>query len=281
MPLRATAGVRPLPWPGEPCPHGCRPAAAVRCRAVERDWGQRAAAEAVGAFALVFVGAGSVAVAVQADGGLLAIALAHGLVIAVMASAVGHISGGHFNPAVTLGFLVTKRMAPSLAGIYWLAQMAGAVLGALLLTLLLPDDLTDPVALGAPALGLGIGAGAAVVIEAIRTFLLVWVIFATAADPRGSFTSIAGLAIGGTITLDILMGGPLTGAAMNPARAFGPQLVAGEWSDFWVWYLGPLAGGAAAALAYQALYLRPTHPAPVGTAESGLDEPRPGDAAAR
>jgi len=248
---------------------------------VERDWGQRAAAELVGAFALVFVGAGSVAVVAQTDGGLVAVALAHGLVIAVMASAVGHISGGHFNPAVTLGFLVTKRMAPSLAGIYWLAQFAGAVLGALLLTLLLPDALTDPVALGTPALGLGIGAGAAVVIEAILTFVLVWVIFATAADPRGSFTSIAGLAIGGTITLDILMGGPLTGAAMNPARAFGPQLFSGEWSDFWVWYLGPLVGGAAAALAYEALYLGPTREAPVGTPESGLDEPRPGDAAAR
>ena len=248
---------------------------------MERDWGQRAAAELVGAFALVFVGAGSVAVAAQADAGLVVVALAHGLVIAVMASAVGHISGGHFNPAVTLGFLVTKRMAPALAGIYWAAQFAGAVLGALLLTLLLPDDLTDPVALGTPALGLGIGAGAAVVIEAILTFLLVWVIFATAADPRGSFTSIAGLAIGGTISLDILMGGPLTGAAMNPARAFGPQLFSGEWDDFWVWYLGPLVGGAAAALAYEALYLGPTREAPVGTAESGLDEPRPGDAAAR
>lgn len=248
---------------------------------MERDWGQRAAAELVGAFALVFVGAGSVAVAGAADGGLVAVALAHGLVIAVMASAVGHISGGHFNPAVTLGFLVTKRMAPSLAGFYWLAQFAGAVLGALLLTLLLPDALTDPVALGAPALGLGIGAGAAVVIEAILTFVLVWVIFATAADPRGSFTSIAGLAIGGTITLDILMGGPLTGAAMNPARAFGPQLLSGEWSDFWVWYLGPLVGGVAAAVAYEALYLGPTREAPVGTPESGLDEPRPGDAAAR
>jgi len=253
----------------------------VRSGAVERDWGQRAAAELVGTFALVFVGAGSVAVAAPADAGLVAVAFAHGLVIAVMASAVGHISGGHFNPAVTVGFLVTRRMAPSLAGAYWLAQLAGAVLGALLLTVLLPDDLTDPVALGAPALGLGIGAGAALVVEAILTFFLVWVVFATAADPRGSFTSIAGLAIGLTITLDILMGGPLTGAAMNPARAFGPQLFSGEWADFWVWYLGPLLGGAAAALAYEALYLRPARPSPVGAPDSGLDEPRPGDAAAR
>lgn len=248
---------------------------------MERDWIQRGAAEALGAFALVFVGAGSIAVAGPADGGLVGVALAHGLVIAVMVSAVGHISGGHFNPAVTLGFLVTKRMAPALAGVYWAAQMLGGLLGAILLALLLPDELTDPVALGTPVLGLGVGAGAGFVIEAILTFFLVWVIFATAADPRGTFTSIAGLAIGLTITLDILMGGPLTGAAMNPARAFGPQLVAGEWGDFWVWYLGPLVGGAAAALAYEALYLRPARPEPVGTPGSGVDEPRPGDAAAR
>ena len=241
---------------------------------------RRAAAEFVGTFALIFVGAGSIATAAAiGDPSLIGIALAHGLTIAVMASAVGHISGGHFNPAVTLGFLVTRRMAPSLAGVYWAAQLAGALVGALLLELLLPDSLTDPVALGVPALGQGVGAGAAVVLEAILTFLLVWVIFATAADPRGTFTAIAGLAIGLTITLDILIGGPLTGAAMNPARAFGPELVGGEWGDFWVWYVGPLVGGAAAALAYEALYLRPARPVPVGPEDTGLEEPRPGDAA--
>jgi len=114
------------------------------------------------------------------------------------------------------------------------------MLGALLLVALLPDALTDAVNLGVPALGEGVGAGAGFVIEAILTFFLVWVIFATAADPRGSFKSIAGLAIGLTITLDILIGGPLTGAAMNPGRAFGPQLIGNEWGDGWVWYLGPL-----------------------------------------
>ena len=247
---------------------------------MQRGWLQRGVAEFVGAFSLIFVGAGSIATAgAIGDPSLVGVALAHGLVIAVMASAVGHISGAHFNPAVTLGFLVTGRMAPSLAGVYWVAQLLGAVLGALLLALVLPDALTDPVALGTPALGLGIGAGAAVVLEAILTFLLVWVIFATAADTRGTFKSIAGLAIGFTITLDILIGGPLTGAAMNPARAFGPELVSGEWSDFWVWYLGPLVGGAAAAIAYEALYLRPARPVPVGPPETGLEEPGPGETA--
>ncbi|MDP8956866.1 MAG: aquaporin [Actinomycetota bacterium] len=242
---------------------------------------QRCVAEFVGTFALVFVGAGSIAVTAGTDGALVAVALAHGLVIGVMASAVGHISGGHFNPAVTLGFFLTRRMAPGLAASYWVAQFGAAVLGALFLTLAVPSALTDPVELGAPLVGDGVGAGAAVVLEAVLTFFLVWVIFATAADPRGAFTSIAGLAIGLTITFDILIGGPLTGAAMNPARAFGPELVQGAWDDFWVWYLGPIVGGAAAALLYEALYLRPARPEPVGPAETGLEEPRPGDAAAR
>ena len=197
-----------------------------------------------------------------------------------MASAVGHISGGHFNPAVTLGFLVTRRMAPALAVVYWATQFAAAVVGALAVTLVLPDALTDPVGLGAPAVGDSIGVGAAVVIEAILTFFLVWVVFATAADSRGAFATISGLAIGFTIVLDILMGGPLTGAALNPARAFGPELVGGEWADAWVWYLGPALGGAAAALLYELLYLREDHPViPVGPPETGLQEPRPGDAA--
>jgi len=236
---------------------------------------RRGVAEFIGAFALTFVGVG--AIAVGAD--LVGVALAHGLVIAVMASAVGHISGGHFNPAVTFGFLVTGRMALPLAVVYWVAQFAGAVLAALFLTELLPESLRDPVQLGAPALAAGIGVGDGVVLEGILTFFLVWVIFATAADERGTFKSIAGLAIGFTITLGILFAGPLTGAAMNPARAFGPQLVGGHWADAWIWYLGPLLGAAAAALLYEFLYLRPLRPVPVGPPETGLDEPRPGETA--
>jgi aquaporin Z len=137
----------------------------------------------------------------------------------------------------------------------------------------------NAVKLGTPVLGSGIGAGEGLVIELILTFFLVWVIFATAADPRGSFRSIAGLAIGGTITLDIFMGGPYTGAAMNPARAFGPQLVQNVWGSGWVWYLGPALGGVLAALAYEWLYLRPLSPEPVGPPETGIEEPGPGQAA--
>lgn len=242
---------------------------------------RRAAAELVGTFALIFVGAGSIATAATiGDPSLIGIALAHGLTIAVMVSAVGHISGGHFNPAVTFGFLVTRRIDARLAAVYWLAQLAGATVAALLLRWILPATTVDRVELGAPALGGGVGAGAGLVLEAILTFFLVWVVFATAADPRGTFKSIAGLAIGLTITADILIGGPLTGAAVNPARAFGPQLVQGFWSDGWIYYVGPLLGGAAAALAYDRLYLRPLAPVPVGPEETGLEEPRPGETAA-
>ena len=228
---------------------------------MEGDVVRRAAAEFVGTFALVFVGAGAIMTAAgPADQSpLLAAALAHGLVIAVMASAVGHISGGHFNPAVTFGFLVTRRMAPSLAVVYWAAQFAAPVAGALLLRWIYPAELRDLQHLGAPFLE-GVSAGQGVVIEAILTFFLVWVIFATAADPRGTFKSIAGLAIGLTITFDVLIGGPLTGAAMNPARAFGPQLVQNAWSDGWIYYVAPLLGGGAAALVYDRLYLQEPRP---------------------
>jgi len=237
---------------------------------VGRDELQRGFAEFVGTFTLVFVGAGSI-IATR-GGNLTAIALAHGLAIGVMASAVGHISGGHFNPAVTFGFLVTRRLAGRLAAVYWFAQFTAAILAALLLQGLLPEQQVDAVNLGVPALGPGISGGQGVVIEAVLTFFLVWVIFACAADPRGAFRMIAGLAIGFTITLDIFMGGPYTGAAMNPARAFGPELVQNVWSNAWVWYVGPVVGGMAAALAYEWLYLRPTEPE-VGPPETGVEEP--------
>lgn len=226
----------------------------------------------MGAFTLVFIGVGSIAV----GGDLTAVAFAHGLAIGVMASAVGHISGAHFNPAVTFGFLVTRRIVPALAGIYMAVQLAGAVAAALLVQWLFPGN---PLKSGVPVVQV-ITSTEAAVLEAILTFFLVWVIFATAADSRGSFKSIAGLGIGLTITMDIFAGGRLTGAAMNPARAFGPQLIGGHWANGWVWYVGPLVGGALAALLYEWLYLRPLTPVSVGPAETGVLEPRPGDAAA-
>jgi len=243
-------------------------------RAVEGEYARRSIAEFVGAFALVFVGCGSV----MSGGGLVGVALAHGIILAVMVSSLGHISGAHFNPAVTFGFLVTRRIAPVLAVAYWIAQFVGAVAAALLLKWIYPDRISDVTKLGAPALSPQISVGAGFVVEVILTFFLVWVVFATAADPRGAFAIIAGLAIGLTVAADILIGGPLTGAMMNPARAFGPMLVQNVWSNGWIWYIGPLLGGALAALAYDSLYLTPRlRPAPP-TPETGLDEPRPGEA---
>lgn len=261
---------------------------------MDHDPLRRGAAEFVGTFALIFVGAGSIltiakalapalttAPAVDVYGGLtlVGVALAHGLAIAVMASAVGHISGAHFNPAVTLGFFITRRIAPSLAVVYWSMQFAGAAAAAALLRWFYPEATRRLTHLGAPGLSSGITVWQGVVIEMVLTFFLVWVIFASAADPGGSFKSIAGLAIGLTITMGVLMGGPLTGAALNPARAFGPELLSRHWSDAWVWYVGPFLGGALAALAYEYLYLRPPRPVPVGPPETGVVEPRPGDAA--
>ena len=243
---------------------------------LERDYLRRGVAEFVGTFALISVAAGGAAFARTPTD----LALANGLVIAVMVSAVGFISGGHFNPAVTLGFFVTKRIAPMLAGWYWLVQFGGAALAALLLKWVLPSGPEQAGNLGVPALGSSIGSGAAVVIEAVITFFLVWVIFATAVDPRGAFQQISGLAIGFTIAFGVLMAYGLTGGAMNPARAFGPQLVGSHWAHFWVWYIGPFAGAVIAASTYELLYLRPERPAPVGPPETGVAEERPGDAAA-
>jgi aquaporin TIP len=242
---------------------------------VDGDAFRRSVAELVGAFALTFVGAGSI----MTSGNLLAVAAAHGLILAIMVSALGHISGGHFNPAVTFGFLITGRIVPALAVMYWAAQFLGAALAALILKWVYPDAAVKQAKLGVPQLADGIAVAPGFVLEVVMTFFLVWVVFATAADPRGAFKSIAGFAIGLTVGADILIGGPLTGAAMNPSRAFGPQLVGNFWADGWIWYLAPLVGGGLAALAYELLYLRPLRPLPVGPPETGVEEPRPGDAA--
>jgi len=239
---------------------------------------RRAVAEFIGTFTLIFIGVGSIVAASQInDTSLIGVAIAHGLAIGVMVSALGHISGAHFNPAVTFGFLITRRIKPAMAVLYWFAQLAGAALAALLVRDLLPRSATSTVHLGVPALGHGVNAGAAFGLEAIMTFFLAWVVFASAVDPRGTFKSIAGLAIGLTITIDILFGGPFTGAAMNPARAFGPQLVGNHWSSGWVWYAGPLLGAAVAAVVYELLYLRGAQLEPIGSSESGVLEPRAGE----
>ena len=233
---------------------------------------RRGVAEFIGTFTLIFIGGGAGIVSGQ---DIVAVALANGLAIGIMVSNLGHISGGHFNPAITLGFVATRRITLPLAAAYWASQFAGAIVAAAILRgLFSHGDFLGAVP-NVPTIGVGKG----LVIEIILTFFLVWAVFATAVDPRGAFKSIAGLAIGLTITIDVLMGGPLTGAAMNPARAFGPQLVGNFWGEGWIYYLGPVLGALIAATAYEYLYLRPLQPPVVGTPESGVAEPRPGDTA--
>jgi MIP family channel proteins len=221
---------------------------------------QKLFAEFIGTFALIFFGAGAVCVDFQLRSsgglGLLAIALAHGLAIAIMVSALGHISGGHFNPAITIGFWVTKRLSTLDSLAYWGAQLAGAAAAAFLLKAVVPEDITTNVYLGAPELMRDFPRWSGMALEGVTTFFLVLVVFATAVDPRGTFRAIAGFGIGLTITLGILVAGPFTGGALNPARAFGPSLASGHWVNWGIYWVGPLAGGFLAGLLYDSLLLR-------------------------
>jgi MIP family channel proteins len=248
---------------------------------VQHDYVRRGLAEFIGAFTLTFVGAGAAMTARGVgDTALIGVAIANGVAIAVMVSALGHISGGHFNPAITFGFVVTRRISAKVAAVYWAAQFGAASIAALLLWWIFPNNLVDAAKLGAPTLTSSLTQGQGFVVEAIGTFLLVLVVFAVAVDERGSFKSVAGLPIGLMIAIYVLLAGPLTGSAINPSRAFGPMLVHNVWSHGWIWYVGPLLGGAIAALVYELFYLSPPKPMPVGPPETGVVEPRPGDAAA-
>ncbi len=208
---------------------------------------RRAAAEAMAAFALVFAGCGAAVANARYHGslGTVGVALVFGLVIMVMVYATGHLSGAHINPAVTLAFTLTRHFPARDAVAYLAAQLAGAAAGALLLLAVWTDR---PAALGATVPT--VGSGAALVYEIVLTAFLMFVIMAVATDTR-AVGAAAAIAIGGTVGLDALFGGPVTGASMNPARSFGPALAAGEWRDFWIYVLGPVVGAAAGALAYQ------------------------------
>ncbi len=223
----------------------------------EKTW-QAVLAELIATALFVFVGAGTVVVigGVRDAGGLVAVALAHGLAIALLVAAIARISGGHINPAVTFGAVITGRMKLSTGILYVAAQLAGAVIGALLLSAALVDEIEIQTNLGAHTLNLDVldGEEAGVLVEAVLTFVLVFAVFATAMDPRG-MANLAPIAIGLAVLVDHLVGLPLTGASMNPARSFGPALVADAWSDHWVYWLGPLSGGGLAALFYYLTFM--------------------------
>jgi MIP family channel proteins len=218
---------------------------------------RRSLAEALGTFALIFIGVGSVASKYYPDAnfGLLGIATAHAIVLAVMVTATMAVSGGHLNPAVTIGLLVARRTTARTAVAYIVAQLAGAVLGALAVKAFFPVGVTRPIALGTPTIAGNVQLWQAISLEAILTFFLVSAVFGTCVNSEAP--KVGGFAVGLVLLFDILVGGPLTGAAMNPARAFGPALVSGQWVAHGVYWVGPILGGVAAALLWEHVLLPP------------------------
>jgi len=208
---------------------------------------RRSVAEGLAAFALVFAGCGAIVSNQRYHGGLgtVGIGLAFGLVIMVMVYATGHLSGAHINPAVTVAFTLTRHFPAREALSYIAAQLAGATLGALCLLAVWTDK---PAHLGSTQPS--VGAGSALLYELLLTAFLMFVIMAVATDTR-AVGATAAIAIGGTIGLDAIFGGPVTGASMNPARSFGPALASGDWHDLWIYIVGPLLGAVAGGAAYQ------------------------------
>lgn len=212
-------------------------------------------AEAIGTFALTFIGVLAISnefiAGAPTPPSLALVAFAHGLTIAVMVAALSMHSGGHFNPAITLGFVLSGRMHIKDGGLYWVAQLVGAAIASFLILWTTDVSAVDR---GMPAVAENIGVGLAVILEAVATFFLVLVVFGTAVEERAP-KSVFPFAIGLTLTAGIMAIGPLTGGALNPARAFGPALAAGDWHNHWVYWVGPLLGGAFAALLQQYLLL--------------------------
>ena len=209
-------------------------------------------AEFLGTFALCFIGQGSIVMQQAAGtGNLLVVAAAHGLALATMISALGAWSGAHFNPAVTLGFVITRRMSLTSAITYWLSQLLGAIAASFLLRSVVPGEAGAAVHYGVPMIAEGVSVSQALLLEFVMTFFLVTVVWGTAVDERGP--KVGGFAIGLTVFMDILVGGPLTGAAMNPARAFGAACASGVWTHHWAYWVAPMLGGAAAARVYHGL----------------------------
>lgn len=218
---------------------------------------QKFAAELIGTFFLVFIGTGAIAADTFSGGavGLLGVALAFGLAISMMVAATAKISGGHINPAVTFGMLVTGNISGKEAGMYILAQLLGATGASLVLSLISPNASITASNLGVTLPASGVSVGTLVGFEIAMTFMLVFVIFSVAVDPKSQFKGIANFVIGLTVTACALVGGTITGASLNPARSFGPALITGTWDYQWAYWIAPLIGGALAAFVYSKLFL--------------------------
>jgi len=209
-----------------------------------------ALAELIGTFAFFFIGAGSIITDSYTHGavGLIGVALAHGLILSIMVSTFGAISGGHFNPAVSVGAWIAGKIDRSTVVLYIAAQLIGGSLAGFLLRGLFSEAAWQPVHLGTPFLAAGVSPAAGLALEAVLTFFLMLAVLGTAIDSRAP--KIGGFGIGLTVGVDILVGGPLTGAAMNPARVFGPALASGFWEYHWLYWVGPIAGAAFASWVY-------------------------------
>jgi aquaporin Z len=217
---------------------------------------RRAAAEALGTFGFVFFGCGSVVVSSLpgASYGLLGIALVHAVALSVMITATMAISGGHLNPAVTIGLWSVKRIDGRTAGGYVAAQLVGGVLGALALRFVFPSGVVRVGTLGTPVLANAMNLMDGILLEGLLTFFLVSAVFGTAVSPDAP--KVGGFGIGLVLLLGILVGGTMTGAAVNPARAFGPALVSGTWYAQPVWWIGPIVGGVIAAQLWERVLLK-------------------------
>ena len=218
---------------------------------MSRGLGRSLVAEMIGTFALVFAGCGAIMVDARTHAlGHVGVAISFGLVIMVMIYALGHISGAHFNPAVTLAFAASRHFPAQRVPLYWAAQLGGALAAALVLR----GSLGDIAYVGAT---LPSGSdGQAFLWEAVLTFFLVFVIMAVATDTR-AVGEAAAIAIGGTVGLDAMFGGPITGASMNPARSLGPAIASGHTTAIWVYLTAPFLGAAVAAAVYQFLRAKP------------------------
>ena len=221
-------------------------------------------AEAIGTFFLCFAGIGaivSVSAPIESGVGLVGIALAHGLALSVAVSIFAGTSGSHFNPAVTIGMLSTGRIEAPRAVMYMIAQLVGAIVAAAACNYIFPADAVKDDNLGIPLPADWVPTPVLFTTEFILTFLLVIAIFGTAVDNKAISMKLGGFAIGLTVTFDILAGGTVTGASMNPARSFGPALIHGDFSHhIWYW-IAPIAGAVAAALLFQHVLLDPEEPA--------------------
>ncbi|HYN06522.1 MAG TPA: MIP/aquaporin family protein [Vicinamibacterales bacterium] len=215
-------------------------------------------AEFVGTFFLCFAGIAAILGGTPAVGsniGLVGIALAHGLALSVAVATFGGVSGAHFNPAVTIGLLSTGRIAATSAAGYIVSQLAGATAAALICRAVFPEAAVAQANLGIPLPASWATTGTVLLVEFVLTFLLMTAIFGVAIDTRGQAVRIGGFAIGLAVTFDILAGGPVTGASMNPARSFGPALVQGFWQWHWAYWVAPIAGAVVGAIVYDRIIL--------------------------